>query len=43
MEELVSGDALLLQTHMSNEKNPGCSGYIGDYTTQVYKDYNKQL
>ena len=26
--------------HMSNENNPGCSGYIGDYTTQLYGDYN---
>ena len=26
---------------MSNEKNPGCLGYIGDYTTQLYRDYNK--
>ena len=26
---------------MSNEKNPGCLGYIyiGDYTTQLYRDY----
>ena len=28
--------------HMSNEKRaPGWLGYIGDYTTQVYRDYNK--
>ena len=30
-------------THMSNEKNPGCLGYIGDYTTRLYRDYNKPL
>ena len=24
---------------LSNEKNPGWLGYIGDYTTQVYRDY----
>ena len=24
-------------------KNPGCLGYIGDYTTQLYGDYNKPL
>ena len=28
---------------MSNEKNPGWLGYIGDYTTQVYRDSNKPL
>ena len=26
---------------LSNERNPGCFGYIGDYTTQLYGDYNK--
>ena len=25
------------------EKNPGCLGYIGDYTTQLHRDYNKPL
>ena len=24
-------------------KKPGCLGYIGDYTTQLYRDYNKPL
>ena len=24
--------------YMSKEKNPGCLGSIGDYTTQLYKD-----
>ena len=28
---------------MSSEKTPGYLGYIGDYTTQVYRDYNKPL
>ena len=28
---------------MSNEKNPGCLGYIGDYTTQLCGGYNKPL
>ena len=28
---------------MSNEKSPGCLGYIGDYTTQLCGDYNKPL
>ena len=27
----------------SNEKNPSCLGYIGDYATQLYGDYNKPL
>ena len=29
---------------LSNEKRaPGWLGYIGDYTTQFYRDYNKPL
>ena len=28
---------------MSNGKNPGCLDYVGDYTTQLYRDYNKPL
>ena len=28
---------------LGNEKKPGWLGYIGDYTTQVYRDYNKPL
>ncbi len=28
---------------VSNEKNPGCFGYIGDYTTQLYRDYIQPL
>ena len=28
---------------MSNEKYPGCLVYIGGYTTQLYRDYNKPL
>ena len=28
---------------LSNEKNPGCLGNIGDYTAQLYGDYNKPL
>ena len=27
------------QAHVSNEKNLGWLGYIGDYTTQLYRDY----
>ena len=27
---------------MSNEKKPGWLGYIGDYTTQLYRDYKKE-
>ena len=29
--------------YMSNEKNPGWLGFIGGYTTQLYRDYNKPL
>ena len=29
--------------HLSNETNPGWLGYVGDYTTQLYRDYNKPL
>ena len=29
--------------HLSHEKNPGWLGYIGDYTTQLYRDYNRPL
>ena len=28
---------------VSNEKNPGCLGYVGDYTTQLNRDYNKPI
>ena len=28
---------------LSNEKNLGWLGYIWDYTTQLYRDYNKPL
>ena len=31
------------QSHLSNEKKRGCLGYIGDFTTQLYRDYNKPL
>ena len=30
-------------SYMSNQKHPGWLGYIGDYTTQLYRDYNKPL
>ena len=29
--------------YLSNEKNPGWLFDIGDYTTQLYRDYNKPL
>ena len=29
--------------HLSNEKNPGWLDNIGDYTTQLYRDFNKPL
>ena len=33
----------LVAKHLSNEKSSGWLGYIGDYTTQLYGDYNKPL
>ena len=34
----------LVVAQLSNEKRaPSCLGYIGDYTTQLYGDYNKPL
>ena len=29
--------------NLSSENNPSCLGYIGDYTTQLYWDYNEPL
>ena len=29
--------------HLSNKINPGCFGYMGDYTTQLYGDNDKPL
>ena len=29
--------------YMINEQNPGWLGYIGDDTTQLYRDCNKPL
>ena len=32
------------RSNMCNEKRaPGCLGYIGDYTTQLYRNYNIPL
>ena len=31
------------QQQMSNEKHPGWLGYVGDYTSQSHRDYNKPL
>ena len=33
----------LNKKHVSNEKNLGWLGYIGDYTTQLYREYNNPL
>ena len=32
-----------VEVEVSNEKNLVWLGYIGDYTTQLYGDYNKPL
>ena len=42
-QHLQAQTGTLLESHMSNEKNLGWLGYIGDYTTQLYRDYNKPL
>ena len=31
------------QAESSSVENPGWLGYIGDYTTQLYGDYNKPI
>ena len=39
-----SGERRMSRNHVSNEKRaPGCLVYIGGYTTQLYRDYNKPL
>ena len=42
---LLQLDMILEQPKSSggNKKNPGWLGYTGDYTTQLYRDYNKPL
>ena len=37
----AEGNSPIDSYEVSNEKNPGCLGYIGDYTTQLYGDYSK--
>ena len=32
-----------IHIEVCHEKNPGWLGYIADYTTQLYRDYNKPL
>ena len=36
---MVVGLYNLFERDVSNEKNPGSLGYVGDYTTQSYRDY----
>ena len=33
----------VIKQYVSNEKKTNCLGYIGDYTTQLYGDYDKPL
>ena len=43
---LASGGCLpgLMLRKVSEKRDPGCLGYLGDYvTTQLYRDYNKPL
>ena len=37
------GEFVRKVVQVSHEKNPGWLGYIRDYTTQLYRDYNKSL
>ena len=32
-----------VDSEVSSDENTGCLGFLGDYTTQVYRDYNKPL
>ena len=41
--EVASFFVISIHAYLSNEKNPGCLVYIGGYTTQLYRDYNKPL
>ena len=39
-----SGASLALKLQVEpRKKKPGWLGYIGDFTTQLYRDYNKPL
>ena len=37
--DMGPGDPTLRIPTLRHEKNPGWLGYIGDYTTQLYRDY----
>ena len=41
--DLIAGSRSSRRVMVANscEKTPGCLGYIGDNTTQVYRDFNK--
>ena len=39
METVKSEATARFEWDLSNEKNPGCLVYVGDYTTQLYRDY----
>ena len=36
-----AGTVFEVQCHLSSVQNPGWLSYIEDYTTQLYRDYNK--
>ena len=36
---LVTSPPLYMKNQLSHEKYPGWLAYIGDYTTQLYRDY----
>ena len=39
--KLMMGRMEVAEVYLSNDKNPSCLGYIGDYTTRLSGDYNK--
>ncbi len=40
---MIEPNLAIFKSQLSNEKKTSCLGYIGDYTTQLYGDYNKPL
>ena len=46
VDETIHDASMILvdaNVDMSNETKPGWLGYIRDYTTQLYGDYNKPI
>ena len=43
MSHVLGIDLFCVNINMSSVQNPGWLGYTRDYTTQLYRDYNKPL